>query len=333
MNSIFKIVIVCLIFVTPTLIISQVRVGDFNYSKYKFNKLSKQDVKRFTNTQTTFVLPDFLSKESYEKILNQVWDITPYRIVSKNDFTGDNIKTDDALARFKSMELEKTTKSGMVVSYVFNFLDFHVVDKVKEKKKGKIWWKSRVAAIYFTPDVKIRRQIEASSGDREISGDLLNFRLGYLKNYLQLINKSLKNNNSIDIYDDFTSPELKNLNNKTLYIDSNLLYGYTPFSGNDTYNVFLPSEKKSPKIEKLTQDYSFAYEVIDYSKLEEKILNAKDDFYYLMYNQINSNKIINIVNGKTGDIVYQEHTTVSYNIKSKDFKKLASKVEKLNKKN
>ncbi|WP_109301370.1 hypothetical protein [Aquimarina sp. AU474] len=322
MNYKTKVLILSFIALFPTFVISQVRVGDFIYSKYKFNKLNKKDLNRFTNTKTTFILPEFFSKESYEKLLNQVWNVTPYRIVYRDDFTGDTIKTDDALARFKSMEIEKTTKSGMVVSYVFNFLDFHVVDKVKNKKKGKVWWKSRVGTIYFTPNIKIRQQIEASSGEREISGDLLNFRLGYLKNYLQLVNNSLKNKKSIDIYDDFISPELEKLKDQTLYIDSNLLYGYNPFTA---------SGKKSPEIEKLTQDYTFKYEVIDYNKLEEKIFNEKNDFFYLMYNQINSNKIINIVNGKTGEIIYQKHTTVSYNLKPKDFKKIYLRINKLNK--
>lgn len=322
MNYKSKILVIFFIFFLPKLIISQVRVGDFIYSKYKFNKLNKKNLNRFTNTQTTFILPEFFPKESYKTLLNQVWDVTPFKILHRDDFTSDNIKSDDALAKFKSVEIEKTTKSGMVVSYVFNFLDFQVVDKVKEKKKGKVWWSSRVGAIYFTPNIKIRQEIEGASGEREISGDLLNYRLGYLKNYLQLINKSLKNKTSIDIYDDFTSPDLKNIKNETLYIDSNFLYGYNPFTA---------SEKKSPEIEKLAQNYPFEYEIIDYAKLEEKIFSEKNDFYYLTYNQINANKIINIVNGKTGDIVYQEHTKVSYNIKSKDFKKIASKINKLNK--
>ncbi|WP_075343469.1 hypothetical protein [Tenacibaculum agarivorans] len=310
-----------LIFIVSSLE-AQVRIGNFQYSKYKHKKLKKKSVKRFTDTKTIFILPDFISKEAYKKLLDEVWDITPYELINVSSFDTDIVKKDMGLARFKTMEIKKTTKSGMMVSYIYNFLDFHVVDKLKEWKKKTIWYKSRVAAIYFTPDVNIRKQVEASSGERELYGDLLNFRLGYLKNYLQLVNNSLKELKSVDIYDDFTSPELKNLKDKTLYIDSNLLYGYNPFTINT---------KKSPEIEKLTKNYSYNFEVIEYKDLEEKILSEKEDFYYLMHNQINSNKIINIVNGRTGEIVYQKHTTISYNIKPKDFKKISSKIKKLNK--
>lgn len=321
MNYKSKILIIFLIIFTSTLGISQVRVGDFSHFKNKFKKFKNKELKRFTNTQTIFVFPNVFPKSSYENILNQVWDITPYKVVYEDDFTGDDLEIDNALARFETMELEVTTQSGMMKSYSFTSIDFGVIDKIKKKKKNNTWSISRVGAIYFTPDIKIRQQIAAPVSAEEVVGDFVNFRLGYLKNYLQLVNKNLKNERSVDIYDDYVLPELKDLKNHTLYIDSNLLYGYDGFFG---------LEKKNPEIEKLMQDYPFKYEVVKYDTLEGKIFNEKKDFYYLMYNQINYNKIINIVNGKTGNVIYQEHTKMSFNIKPKDFKKISFKITKLN---
>jgi hypothetical protein len=320
MNYKSGILIILLLFLTPLLGLSQVRVGDFSYSKNKLKKLNEKNLKRFTNTQTTFVFPNFFPKSSYENILGQVWDVTPYKVIYEDDFTGGDLKIDDALARFQSVEIEETTRLGMIKTYSYTFLDFNVVDKVKKKKKENTWSVSRVGAIYFTEGIKMRKQIALPSFAEEVDMDLINFRLGYLKNYLQLINEKLKNKKSIDIYDDYTLPELKNLKNHILYIDSNLLYGF---------NAFFVREKKSPEIEKLMKDYPFKYEVVDYKMLEEKIFSENNDFYYLMYNQINYNKIINIVNGRTGNVVYQEYTTMSYNIKPKDLKKISSKITKV----
>lgn len=68
---------------------------------------------------------------------------------------------------------------------------------------------------------------------------------------------------------------------------------------------------------------------MDYEEIEKMILNGQStDFYYLMYNQVNSNKIITVINGKTGNIVYQNHSTMSYNIKPKDFKELDKQIKK-----
>jgi len=323
MNNKLKTLIIFTLFFIQNVAFSQVRIGDFRYQMYKFDKLNNDKLSSFTDSKTTFILPNFFEKDDYRKILDEVWDITPYEIVFKDELSKSDTKISN-FSSFKSLEIVKTKSSGLSGSYIYNILDFYaIVNKSKSNKKKPKIRVERVATVYFTPDIEIKKQVLSTSGDnREITGDLLNFRLGYLKNYLQLINNNLKNNSSIDIYDSFNSPELKNLSNKTLYIDSNLLRGFNPF------NI---SEKKSPEIEKLTKDYTFSYELINYSKLEEMIFNENNDFYYLMFNQINSNKIINIVNGKTGNIVYQDHTTVSYNIKPKDFKKIDSKIKKHNK--
>ncbi|WP_103867095.1 hypothetical protein [Aquimarina sp. I32.4] len=322
MNYKSKTLITCLLLFISTLGIAQVRVGDFSYSSDKFKKLKEKDLKRFTNTETVFVLPAVFPKSSYEHILDQVWDITPYKVVYKDDFTANDLKVDDALASFEFIEIEETTQLGMEKSYSFIFLDFSIIDKVKKKKKENVWWSSRVGAIYFTPDIKMRQQVVMPSAEEEvIVGNLINFKLGYLKNYLQLVNKSLKNKKSIDIYYDHVFPELKNLKDHTLYIDSSLLYGY---------NALFGLEKKNPELEKLMKEYPYKYEIVEYNTLEEKILNQKEDFYYLMWNQVNYNKIINIVNGKNGNLIYQDHTKMSFNIKPKDFKKISSKINKLN---
>jgi len=320
MNYKSKVLIIFLILFIPEFLVSQVRVGNFNTTSGTFKNLSKKNLNRFMNTQTTFITPKFLQKEAFENLLNQVWDVTSFKVIHPDDFISDNVKTDDVIVKFKSFEYENFTKRGSLVSFVYAFFDFYVVDKVKEKKGKKSWFKSQIGAIYFTPSVEVRTDIKKNSGNREISGGFLNFRLGYLKNYFQFFNRSLKKRESVDISGDYALPELKNMKKETLYIDSNLLYGYNAFSG---------EEKEGPQIEALTKDYPFEYEVIDYAKLEEKIFSEKNDFYYLMYNQINATKIISIVNGKTGEVIYQKQTGISYNLKAKDFKKIASKIKKM----
>lgn len=300
---------------------SQIRVGDFSFAMYKFKKLNKKSLNRFTSKTTKFILPKLYPKAAYEKILNDVWDVTPYNLVMEDEFNESDVKVDDALAQFINMGITKTRSSGMVVDYIFNILDFHVVDKIKKRPKEDElkWYSSKIGTIYFTPDIALRKQAGAHS--RKLKGDLLNFRIGYFKNFLQFTNNSIKNNISINLYEDYVKPELKNIKNQTLYIDKIFLYGY---------NAWAVSEKKSPKIEDLMKNFSFDYKVIEYEELEKMILdNQSPNFYYLMCNQINSNKIITIINGKTSDIVYQQHSLVSYNITPKDFKELDKKIKKI----
>ncbi len=302
----------------PIILFAQVRVGDFNISMYKFNKLKKKTVNQFKDKTTKFILPDFYSKEEYENILKEVWDVTPYEVILLKDFDENQIKEGDALAQFVSRYYSRSGGMDGATSYrYFCFLDFMVVDGIKKKQsKNKLKWDvSRIGAIYFNRDISFDLPfslIYYKDGDDFFppvgkKEYLSNFRLGYLKNYFQLMNRSIKNEESRDIYDDFINPELKNLKKSILYIINK------PF-------------------ESLMKNYSYKYELVDYEKIEEMIMNKGSlDFYYLTYIQIHATKVTIIVNGKTGNIVYQNKEYTSNKAKEKDIKNINSAIKKLNK--
>ena len=86
-------------------------------------------------------------------------------------------------------------------------------------------------------------------------------------------------------------------------------------------------EKERDNPDKLFEKYKYKYKWITKEDLSEKILNSEEDFYYLMYLQVNSEKYINVVNGKTGDFIYRDYETLTYNIKKNDIKRLNSKIK------
>ncbi len=98
------------------------------------------------------------------------------------------------------------------------------------------------------------------------------------------------NGNKVDIYMDFSLNEKAS----TLKMENGDLLNY--------------NNEKTSKYEVVNENH---IKWFVNGKSNDKDAVFEFDFYYLMYNQINSNKIINIVNGKTGDVIYQEHTTVS----------------------
>lgn len=305
--------------ISTTFCYSQVRIGKFGVTTYKHANTKKAILDKLMAKPITFVLPNNYSLEDYDKIIKSAWNITAYKVIHKDSFNESNSKAGDVYAQFYNLGVTKRTSRGMNVDYGYSLIDFKVFEKKVKGKKGKeIWRFNRLATIYFTQDIELRKQSGAYND--EIKGDLLNFRLGYLKNFIQFTNTSLKNNISQDLYDDYQQPMLSALKKKTLYIDNTFIYAY---------NAVKFTRKEDPKIEDIMKDYSFDYEVMAYDQIEEKILNTEEsDFYYLMYNQINSNKIITVINGKTGDVVYQDHTLMSFNIKSKDLKKLNKAIQK-----
>jgi hypothetical protein len=57
-------------------------------------------------------------------------------------------------------------------------------------------------------------------------------------------------------------------------------------------------------------------------------MNGSKDVYYLNYIQSSADKILNVLNGKTGEILYTNVEKRSYRMKSKDFANIAASVGK-----
>ncbi len=334
------IILVAIFFISFTSF-SQLRVGDFRIDLYKFNKTKKKTIDRLENKTIKFVLPDFYSKAQYDSILKEAWSVTPYEIILLEDFKEEEVKKDDVLALFTSRYFRRPGGTNGVATYRhFCFLDFIIIDKIRKKfrKSQSKWESSKIGGIYFSLDIyntifdsefdKDKTPIEDSDVPSFLTltnfdfkkrehyfpkieklEHLSNFRLGYLKNFLQQMNKAIKQRVSIDIYDDIVEPELKNLKNKTLYIDENF------------------------KFNKIISEYSYDYKIVDYETIEEMIRdkNNNSDFYYLVRNQIGYTQVLTIVNGKTGEMIYQNKSYTTSDIREKDIKKLNSKIKKLNK--
>lgn len=314
-----KHILLLTLFVSSFIFSQTTRIGDFGIAEYGHSKLSKSDLEDFKNSTTYFVIDEGLGlfQVQFESILNDVWNITPFRVITDKNFNK-NLSENNSYARFHSFSVTKESSLTTSTSS-YTVFDFFMPKKLKKTRKGEYKWRSkRVASIYFTIDVAARKDVVKEK--TKIGGDIINYRLGYIKNAFQKVNDGLLNKESNDIYEDFVNKnELKKLKNQKLYFEEDLIYGY---------NAFSIKEKDAFTKEELFEDYQFDYEVITSDELNENILSATEDFYYLMYNQINSNKILTIVNGKTGETVFQEHKKMSFNLKPKDLKQLSKSIEK-----
>ncbi|MBC8754945.1 hypothetical protein H2O64_09705 [Kordia sp. YSTF-M3] len=307
-----------------TIVIAQARIGSFLiYGKHK--NLSKKSLEKFANSPVTYFIfeeSDKYTKEDYEKLLKQVWKFTPYKIIQDKDIDNTIFKEGTSYARFRNYIVYSQGISTRATSS-YHYLDFSVITKItKDKiKKGKRifdWRADRVGAIYFTADIPLRRQVV--SGQDSLSGDLMNYRLGYLKNYLQFVNSSFEKKESFDTFDDYINKEkIGVLKNKTLYFSQNFIYSY---SGKKVAKA-----KKQITEEELFIDYQHKYEVIPDAELNEKILND-EDFYYLVYHQNAFIKVLSIINSKTGEVIYSKSKMMSYNLKPKDLKEISKKISK-----
>lgn len=326
----------------------------------KLEKFKPEVFKNFKNTTTIFVLSNAYDKASYDAILKDSWNITPYEIVSPNDFDFRNYLTD----KYSFAHLRSYTNEGSSTFFIHSNIDFYMLDlkeinekieKVKDdqEKFVKLIIKNKinVGSILLHTNTEMLARANKNfgsgggfalvskspefyayskkTGNEKLSDykkemiDLVydknsfnNLTLGLLKNNLQQINNSISKEEFVWAYGESKSTEIKKLKTATLYLSENLKTRYNP-------NKFRDEEWKTGELEKIVSKYKYTKEFISQAELDQKIKNA-EDFFYLRLVKVNSEKFVEVVNGKSGEVVYHNYETgmSEYNIKEKDFENL-----------
>ncbi|CAA0167188.1 conserved exported hypothetical protein [Tenacibaculum maritimum] len=318
---------------------SQVSVGRRHVGKSK--KFKKGVLEKFKNTETIFLLSNIYEKEVYEKILKDSWNVTPYKVVDLESFEIENYLS----SKYSVAQLAGLKRSGGGSTSLFTYIDFKIYDsdaifkkleklspKKRKKKKQDIINKnsSNIARFYIFPkDDFIRTSLSSDIGkivNSLFTDDVFfNYKPGFLKNYFQKINNLIKNEDIYWMYEDDYLPELKKLTNNKLYIPSYMTIKYSGWMGQG-------SEEDDENIKDIFRKYDYGYEIISDEEISNKILN-NEEFYYLRYVRMNTERFLQVVNSKTGEIIYRDYIMgLSYRIKSKHIKKLSRKIKKVSKK-
>jgi len=308
-------------------------------------KFEKGELEKFKATTTIFVLPQLNKKEDYEKILNEIWTVTPFKVVNFKDFR----MTDYADGKFSIAKfIGDITISGKGTVYIHTNFAIRILDKEKfdkgfaklksddkkySRKLNSLFNEYLTYIARFPLSVNNKFLVDAMAGarsDEKIASlydrmyteqSFTNTNLGMLKNYFQLINERISKGENSGLYDDFVTPEVKNLKENTLYIPEAYMMEYNPWKGTEK----LRDEKD---LKKLVEDYKYKYQFIRDEDLEKKILD-KEDIFYLRYVSMNGNKFIDVVNAKTGTPVYYFYGAgFAYNLKDDDFKNISKAASK-----
>lgn len=327
--------------ISSTNFYSQVSVSSSHVGRLK--DLKKEDFDKFKKTKTIFLLSNIYSKEEYDQVLKSSWNYTNYEIVNFDDFDINKYSLNEySFAVLGGHLVEVQMKYSTVTKY-FTYVEFFMFDekdklkeisKYKEKSQKKkdnydILQKNRLnfARFYFLPtndfliDVIKKKGISYLS-NRAFNEDVFyNYKLGFLKNYFQFINNKLKNNENYWMFqtDTFTE-KLSELKSKTLYVPSYLIEHLVRDEED--------KEKVDEKLEDYFKDYKYNYELIDNVLVNNKILN-NEEFYYLRYARVNAERFIQIVNSKTGDIIYTNYKAgMSIRLKPKHIEEISKLIEK-----
>lgn len=308
---------------------AQISVGRKKTGVFKdFRKGELSTIKKKT---TVFVI-DQLNINEYEKIIKENWTFNDYLIIDREVYENSKEKYYDEkyaiwILQGEHVTVRKTNSKGMrtgtETEYLYIYLDYYYLTDIK-KKDGKVKSSTYngIAAVYLGLNSEAGWEWIRTHKFGDLDNDTYNYKLGYLKNYIQVINDYLSTNWFSSCYDSSYDKRLiKKLKKATLYVPD-----YIKIKSNWGYK---DTEREDP--EKLFKNYNYKYEFINDKELNKKILESNkdsEDFYYLTFIRVNGQKFISVVNGKTGDLLYKDYQTLSYSLKAKDIAKLNRRIKK-----
>ena len=154
--------------------------------------------------------------------------------------------------------------------------------------------------------------------------DFLNGMSCNIKNMIQYFNTMIAANKSISLLHDHASTaELNNLKTDTLFMP-NYWYGNLNTMIGDTKENTSDYKRTAKYLDNVIASYPYKIKFVTREELNDRIMHATKNMYYFNIIQSSADKLVSVVNGYTGDVVYSEVQRKSYRIKSSDLEKIGS---------
>lgn len=335
-----KLIMFLLLF--PCYSYSQISVGPNPIGPPKIFK--KGELKTFKSTKTVFVLSNIYEKKVYEEILKAHWNVTPYILVDFKDFEIESYLSDEySIAKImvdRTSHSMGAANTGSRYIKLNMFIDFRIYDnKTIFKKLNKLSKRRRIklknyilednsthiARFLLSPkneflEDAINQDLETRTSVAFSEDVFYNYNLGYLKNYLQIINDLIKEEKLHWLYGNDNLSEVKKLKKHTLYVPS---YVGVEFNAMRKNRVSKNPEKN---INDLFKKYEYDYEIIDNEDLSNRIMN-NEAIYYLRIAKGNGELFLQVVNAQSGTEIYRSYYKgFSYNLKGKHIAKLNNSI-------
>lgn len=220
-----------------------------------------------------------------------------------------------------------TNSRSQDINNDYFYLNFWVLDKSYDAEKGlKPKNKRTVARAELYLKTIGTGVIDFSSnniGSGGFQSEFCNGLPGYIKCIFQGVSNNIQNNITVRLKKDIdATPALSNLKKDTLYVP-NYVYGQG--------GTMLPDESENSAngryMTKLLENYHYPIRLIRRDELSNMILKATKPLYYFNYIQSSADKMISVVNGQNGEVLYYNFNDKSYRPKPKNFKELSDQLD------
>ncbi|WP_445456307.1 hypothetical protein [Flavobacterium sp. HNIBRBA15423] len=329
---------------------------------FRNNKIKNYDdgrMQRFKNSETIFIFSNFIEKKQIDEVLKSTWTVTPYKIISIDDFdinnylngnfsfatyqnnkvvfnrykfeksslydnnTNSSNGSPNTVNRSSPNKVSSNSTDKKTTTFNNNYFSFFLLDtedylnNIKDIKridnKFEVLSHSIIEISSFLLSDNFLVYFDYFDSPSTFMSDLKDFndniysnfykedflydnKPGFLFNNFQNINNYILNETKVSPFNEIvTSQNILSLKNNILYIP------YEVYCHYDIHVIY----KNKNGFDKFKKNYDYQYEVLKTEEISNKILNG-DDFYYLKFNLIETDKILQVVHSKTGEILYSK---------------------------
>lgn len=284
-------------------------------------------------TNTTYLIIDDFGqsieeKYVYKRIFEENWTIGPLEIISREYW--ENIPLANRLGKsFVDIDGYERAESSRIMEEI-NFnpsplnrnptQTVHYTQRPIEYTYLGVYTYSgkKYKRDYYGENVVRLELMKARHRDSTNSTVFWNWGPGICKNYIQYLMLLLEEGKKVSLYGGRAqSSELNQLAVDTLYVPTYLEY---KFHKNEWY------ESKENDLQKLFRNYPFPWKPISLEELNKKILQEEKPFYYFLHIMTSGERYVNVVNARTGELVYRKYRPSSYNLGSGSIMNLVSAI-------
>lgn len=323
-----KKIVTLLLMVSGISLHAQIQIGSNEIpTMNRPGKISNSQLADFKKTTTVFTLQfkDYEQKAQFEQAIASVWKITPFKIVKPDDL-GKYMGKGYSVFSFGGVSVQQQWKdiapSSMHLSYDLWLPEQKNNGNVKQAYLAKIWLSPSNTSVFENKKNSNSRQ--KSYSQKMLSfiyseAVFYNWSPGYLKGYLKLVNDRLEKGAELGPYSDFEDEnKLAKLRKDTLYIPEYVFIQFNKFTGKEHLEM--------PENGELQKYYPYPHRVVTTDELNQLILSG-NSVKYLVYVKSSTDKFVDVYDGQSGELLYAEHESMSYNFKEKDLKEIAKEVD------
>lgn len=296
----------------PIKIHSQISIGNTN------------EIAKIKTGTTFFAMKDPASPRaaSYVEAIKKNWTISKVECIKYSDVEK-NIAPNNLFVTIGANMANSNSGSATETNFYLEFWTTNgkFVYDPKKRKHFNPEDKILLASIELFPDFTTQNNPSSLYKiDYDSAGHLKNWSAAILGNYIQqvvtLLNKSEVRESKTEF---LNKTELSKLNSQTLYIPEYTLIKFLKNSDD---------ESKKYEAKEITEGLGLSCKFISTEEINDKIVNEKTSFYYLMFIKTNTGRFITVTNSQSGEIIYSAYSSAASNFKANDLKDLQKMIQK-----